>query len=557
MSDSVQKYSASRMGSAPIGPLLLSCSVPMMISMLVQALYNIVDSIFVSRVNEAALSAVSLAFPIQNLMIAFAVGTAVGVNAYLSRCLGEGNRAEASRAAMNGLFLAFCGGIAFLVFGILGARAFIASQTTDAQIMQYGADYLSICTLWCMGLFLQCMLEKLLVATGRSAFAMASQLIGALVNIALDPIFIFGLFGVPRMEAAGAAVATVAGQWIGAAAGLTMNLLCNKDINLTLKGFRPAGSTIKRIYAVGIPSIAMNAIGSVMTFAMNNILIAFSSTAVAVFGVYFKLQSFVFMPIFGINNGMVPIIGYNYGARQPKRITQTIKLAVCFAECIMLCGLILAEVFPHVLLGVFNASPTMLAMGILALRIIAIHFPMAGFNVISSSAFQALGRGTLALLVSVIRQLVVLVPAAWLLSHTGNVNAVWFAFPIAELVAVTLCAVFMRKCHRDICCQWKPPRKRLPLYKEGFVCCAISNRACWCSVCCTFCLACCCCLPRRRLPMCSALRWACWWFCAGCKACTVILRKITAASEPPSACCSACPPLRWACGHYCVPYKAP
>ena len=370
MSDSVQKYSASRMGSAPIGPLLLSCSVPMMISMLVQALYNIVDSIFVSRVNEAALSAVSLAFPIQNLMIAFAVGTAVGVNAYLSRCLGEGNRTEASRAAMNGLFLAFCGGIAFLVFGILGARAFIASQTTDAQIMQYGADYLSICTLWCMGLFLQCMLEKLLVATGRSAFAMASQLIGALVNIALDPIFIFGLFGVPRMEAAGAAVATVAGQWIGAAAGLTMNLLCNKDINLTLKGFRPAGSTIKRIYAVGIPSIAMNAIGSVMTFAMNNILIAFSSTAVAVFGVYFKLQSFVFMPIFGINNGMVPIIGYNYGARQPKRITQTIKLAVCFAECIMLCGLILAEVFPHVLLGVFNASPTMLAMGILALRII-------------------------------------------------------------------------------------------------------------------------------------------------------------------------------------------
>ena len=456
MSDSVQKYSASRMGSAPIGPLLLSCSVPMMISMLVQALYNIVDSIFVSRVNEAALSAVSLAFPIQNLMIAFAVGTAVGVNAYLSRCLGEGNRAEASRAAMNGLFLAFCGGIAFLVFGILGARAFIASQTTDAQIMQYGADYLSICTLWCMGLFLQCMLEKLLVATGRSAFAMASQLIGALVNIALDPIFIFvcrwGMMGAAVATVLGQIVtaATVAGQWIGAAAGLTMNLLCNKDINLTLKGFRPAGSTIKRIYAVGIPSIAMNAIGSVMTFAMNNILIAFSSTAVAVFGVYFKLQSFVFMPIFGINNGMVPIIGYNYGARQPKRITQTIKLAVCFAECIMLCGLILAEVFPHVLLGVFNASPTMLAMGILALRIIAIHFPMAGFNVISSSAFQALGRGTLALLVSVIRQLVVLVPAAWLLSHTGNVNAVWFAFPIAELVAVTLCAVFMRKCHRDI-----------------------------------------------------------------------------------------------------------
>lgn len=450
MSDSVQKYSASRMGSAPIGPLLLSCSVPMMISMLVQALYNIVDSIFVSHVNEAALSAVSLAFPIQNLMIAFAVGTAVGVNAYLSRCLGEGNRTEASRAAMNGLFLAFCGGIALSGvrhFGRAGVHCVPDHRCPDHAVRCRLSFHLHVMV---HGLVPAVHAGKTAGLHRRSAFAMASQLIGALVNIALDPIFIFGLFGVPRMEAAGAAVATVAGQWIGAAAGLTMNLLCNKDINLTLKGFRPAGSTIKRIYAVGIPSIAMNAIGSVMTFAMNNILIAFSSTAVAVFGVYFKLQSFVFMPIFGINNGMVPIIGYNYGARQPKRITQTIKLAVCFAECIMLCGLILAEVFPHVLLGVFNASPTMLAMGILALRIIAIHFPMAGFNVISSSAFQALGRGTVALLVSVIRQLVVLVPAAWLLSHTGNVNAVWFAFPIAELVAVTLCAVFMRKCHRDI-----------------------------------------------------------------------------------------------------------
>ena len=438
------------MGTMDINPLLIKLSVPMMVSMLVQALYNVVDSIFVSHVSENALTAVSLAFSLQNVMIAVGVGTGVGVNALLSKSLGEKDQARANQTAENGIFLSLCSYAVFLLIGLTCMKPYFYAQTSDMDIARQGILYLSICCVLSLGLFTQTMGEKLLAATGRTHLSMISQLVGAVVNIVLDPIFIFGLFGVPRMEAAGAAVATVAGQWIGAAAGLTMNLLCNKDINLTLKGFRPAGSTIKRIYAVGIPSIAMNAIGSVMTFAMNNILIAFSSTAVAVFGVYFKLQSFVFMPIFGINNGMVPIIGYNYGARQPKRITQTIRLAVCFAECIMLCGLILAEVFPHVLLGVFNASPTMLAMGILALRIIAIHFPMAGFNVISSSAFQALGRGTLALLVSVIRQLVVLVPAAWLLSHTGNVNAVWFAFPIAELVAVTLCAVFMRKCHRDI-----------------------------------------------------------------------------------------------------------
>lgn len=450
MSDSEQKHSASRMGSAPIGPLLLSCSVPMMISMLVQALYNVVDSIFVSRVSEAALSAVSLAYPLQNLMIAFAVGTAVGVNAYLSRCLGEGSRAEASRAAMNGLFLALCSFVGFCVFGFVGARAFIAAQTDDAQILQYGADYLSICAIWSFGLFMQCMLEKLLVATGRSAFAMVSQLIGALVNIVLDPIFIFGLFGVPRMEAAGAAIATVAGQWIGAGAALVMNLVWNRDITLSLRGFRPAGATIRRIYSVGLPSIAMNAIGSVMTFAMNNILIAFSSTAVAVFGVYFKLQSFVFMPVFGLNNGMVPIISYNYGARKPERITQVLRLAICFAEGIMLFGLILAEGFPQALLGAFNASDAMMVMGVQALRLIAVHFPIAAFSVISMAVFQALGCGAYALWVSVVRQLVVLIPAAWLLSRTGQVNAVWLAFPIAEIISVTLCLIFVRRCYRDI-----------------------------------------------------------------------------------------------------------
>ena len=435
MSDSVQKYSASRMGSAPIGPLLLSCSVPMMISMLVQALYNIVDSIFVSRVNEAALSAVSLAFPIQNLMIAFAVGTAVGVNAYLSRCLGEGNRTEASRAAMNGLFLAFCGGIAFLVFGILGARAFIASQTTDAQIMQYGADYLSICTLWCMGLFLQCMLEKLLVATGRSAFAMASQLIGALVNIALDPIFIFGLFGVPRMEAAGAAVATVAGQWIGAAAGLTMNLLCNKDINLTLKGFRPAGSTIKRIYAVGIPSIAMNAIGSVMTFAVNGILLGVSSTAVAFFGIYYKLQNFLMMPVNGLGQAAIPVVGFNYGSGQSDRVKQAWKVLLPTGVVFALCGTAVFLLFPAQLLGLFSASDEMLAFGIPALRIISVTFLFAVTTILCGYFASGLGNGVVNMIGGALRQLVVLVPCLWLLIRTMGIDRAWFAFWVSEVVA--------------------------------------------------------------------------------------------------------------------------
>ena len=442
--------SASRMGSAPVGPLLLSCAVPMMISMLVQALYNVMDSIFVSHINEAALSAVSLAFPIQNLMIAFGVGTAVGVNAHLSRSLGEGNQAEADRAAMNGLFLAVCSALAFVLFGLFAVRPFMASQTDDPAILQYGVDYLSICCVWCLGLFAQCMLEKLLVATGRSTFAMASQLIGAITNIVLDPIFIFGMFGAPRMDAAGAAVATVAGQWLGAAAGLVMNLVWNRDIHFSLRRFRLSGRTIKRIYTVGIPSIAMSAIGSVMTFLMNNILIAFSSTAVAVFGVYFKLQSFVFMPVFGMNNGMVPIISYNYGARKPERITKTIKLAVCFSETIMVLGFLVAQFFPDALLSLFNASPEMLAMGERALRTIALHFPLAGFSVICMATFQALGKGVLALCVSVVRQLGVLIPVAWLLSLSGNVNLVWFAFPIAELVSLALCAMFLRKCYREI-----------------------------------------------------------------------------------------------------------
>ena len=442
--------SAARMGTEPLNPLLLSLAIPMMISMLVQALYNVVDSIFVSYVNEAALSAVSLAYPIQNLLIAFAVGTAVGVNAYLSKNLGEGNHAEADRAAVNGLFLAVCSAVAFLLFGLFGASAFIHAQTADPLIARYGSEYLSICTIFSLGCCVQCMMEKILVSTGRSTFAMTTQLIGALTNIVLDPVFIFGLFGVPRMEAAGAAVATVIGQFVGATAALTLHFLYNKDVHISLRGFRPAPRTILRIYQVGIPSIAMNAIGSVMTFGMNAILIAYSSTAVAVFGVYFKLQSFVFMPVFGLNNGMVPIVSYNYGARKPERILGTKRLATIYAVGIMVLGFLAGQFLPGVMLSIFNASPDMLNLGTVALRIISVSFLMAGFSVISSAYFQALGHGVLALWVSVIRQLVVLLPTAWLLSLAGRVELVWWAFPIAEIFSFALCIIFQRVCYNKI-----------------------------------------------------------------------------------------------------------
>lgn len=443
-------HSASRMGTAPMGPLLFSLAIPMMVSMLFQALYNVVDSIFVSYINEAALSAVSLAFPIQNLMIAFAVGTGVGVNAYVSKSLGEGNHAEADRAAANGLFLALCTFVVFFLFGLFGVQAFMNSQTTDPLIRQYGNDYLAVCCLFSLGCMIQCMVEKLLSATGRSNYAMITQLVGALTNIVMDPILIFGLFGFPRMEAAGAAAATVAEQFLGAFTGLYLNLRHNHDIRFRLQDFRPQARTVRRIYQVGIPSIAMTSVGSVMTFCMNRILIAFSSTAVAVFGVYFKMQSFIVMPLIGLNNGMVPIIAYNYGARKPRRIVQVIRMAVVAAVAIMLLGFAAAQLCPGVMLSIFNAGPDMLALGEVALRIISIHFVIAGFNIVASAVFQALGRGVMALLVSLVRQLFVLVPAAWLLSLSGNVNLIWWAFPVAEIASFLMCSFFLTRCYHTV-----------------------------------------------------------------------------------------------------------
>ena len=438
------------MGTMDVNPLLIKLSIPMMISMLVQALYNVVDSIFVARVSENALTAVSLAFSLQNLMFAVGIGTGVGVNALLSKSLGEKNQYRANKTAENGLFLALCSYLVFLVLGLTVVRPYFYAQTADADIAEQGIRYLTICCVLSLGMFMQVMNEKLLAATSRTTLSMISQLVGAIVNIILDPIFIFGYCGEALSGTTGAALATVIGQFCGAGVSFYLNLRKNPDIQLDFKGFRPSAEAIKRIYTVGLPSIAMQCVGSVMTFLMNQILMAFTATAVAVFGVYFKLQSFVFMPIFGMNNGMVPIISYNYGARKPERVKKTIRLAVFYAECIMLVGFCIFQFLPDKLLGLFAASDAMLAIGVPALRIICPHFLLAGAGIVLSSVFQALGNGVFSLTVSICRQLVVLIPAAWLLSRTGEVNMVWWAFIIAEVVSLALSLVFMARINRTV-----------------------------------------------------------------------------------------------------------
>ena len=440
----------NKMGYMPINKLLLSMAVPMMISMLVQALYNVVDSVFVSYVGEDALTAVSLAFPIQNLMISIAVGTSVGVNALLSKSLGEKRQDAANRAADNGLFLALLGTVAFMLFGAFCSGPFFASQTKDPQILRYGTEYLSVVCVFCFGMFFQVMLDKILISTGKTMLTMFTQGLGAIFNIIFDPLFIFGIGPFPKMGVTGAAVATVLGQIAAMALSLFFNLKKNPEVQLTLRGFRPHLPTIQRIYAVGVPSILMSSIGSVMTLAINNILMAFSSTATAVFGVYFKLQSFVFMPVFGLNNGMVPIISYNYGARNKARVKATFRYAVIYATTIMLVGLAIFQLLPNQLLNIFNASDEMLRIGDVALRMISPSFLFAGAAIVASSMFQALGNGVFSLIVSVGRQLVVLVPVAYLLSLTGRLELVWWAFPIAEIASVLLSLLFLRRIFRTV-----------------------------------------------------------------------------------------------------------
>ncbi len=434
----------NKMGVMPVGKLLISMSVPMMISMLVQALYNIVDSMFVAQLNENALTAVSLAFPVQNLMIAVGAGTGVGVNALVSRSLGEKNTELANKAANNGIWLSIFSFVGFALLSGLFGRFFFSVQTDNAQIVSYGTDYVRIVGIMSFGIFFQFIFERLLQSTGKTIYTMITQSLGAIINIILDPIMIFGLFGFPRMEVAGAALATVVGQIIAALLALWFNRRKNHELHISLRKYGVSGKVIRTIYSVGVPSIIMGSIGSVMTFGMNKILMVFTSTATAVFGVYFKLQSFIFMPVFGLNNGMVPIIAYNYGARKPERIKKTIALSTTYAVGIMVVGLLIFQFATTPLLRIFNASDEMLAIGVPALRIISFSFLGAGFGITASSVFQATGHGFLSLAVSVIRQLLVLLPVAYILSKIGGLEVLWWSFPIAEVFAAAVSAVFLR-----------------------------------------------------------------------------------------------------------------
>ena len=443
MSDTVRQE--NKMGVMPIPKLLITMSLPMIISMLVQALYNIVDSMFVAQLNEDALTAVSLAFPVQNLMIAVAAGTGVGINALLSKSLGEKKYETANKIAQNGILLAVLSSLVFAIIGIFGSRAFFAVQTDDTQIIEYGVEYMSVISIVSIGVFLQVTFERLLQSTGKTIFNMITQGTGAIINIILDPILIFGWFGFPKMGVTGAAVATVIGQVIAALLGLFFNQKFNKEIHVTFKGFRPCKETIGNIYKIGVPSIIMQSIGSLTTFGMNNILLMFSSTAATVFGVYFKLQSFVFMPVFGLTNGMIPIVAYNYGARNKKRIYQTIKLSVALAVGIMLLGLAIFQLYPATLLGLFEASEHMLEIGVPALRTISLSFVFAGFCIVISSVFQALGNGVYSLIMSVARQIVVILPVAFIFAKLFGLDMVWYSYPIAEIVSVIICIVLLQR----------------------------------------------------------------------------------------------------------------
>ncbi len=438
----------NKMGVMPVNRLLFSMSLPMILSMLVQALYNIVDSIFVAQIGETALAAVSLAFPVQNLIIAVSVGTGVGVNALLSRSLGEKNQENANLAAVNGLFVFFLSYLLFAVFGLFFARMYFTVQTSNPEIIEQGTIYLSICSIFSFGIFLEIALERIMQSTGRTIYNMITQGLGAIINIILDPILIFGLFGFPRMGILGAAVATVIGQIIAMLLLLYFNIRKNSDVNLNMRRFRPDTAIIAEIYRVGLPSIIMQSISSVMTFGVNKILLLFSETAVSVFGIYFKLQSFIFMPVFGLNNAMVPIVAYNYGAARKDRIMKTIRSSVTAAVAIMLAGLVIFQIFPEQLLYLFDASEHMMGIGVPALRIISLSFLFAGYCIVIGSVFQALGNGVYSLITSAARQLVCILPAAWLFASVFGLHAVWYAFPLAEIISVVLTTLLFRRIYK-------------------------------------------------------------------------------------------------------------
>lgn len=439
----------NKMGVMPVGKLLVNMALPMIISMLVQALYNIVDSVYVSQVSESAVTALSLAFPVQNMQIGFAVGVGVGVNALLSQSLGRKDQESVNWAAGQGVFLALAATGLFMLFGFFGVRPYYTMQSTVAETVEGGIAYTSICCIFTVGIFIQVLCERLLQATGRAMQTMILQGTGAIINIILDPVFIHGWWGMPRMGVAGAAVATVIGQCTGAVLGIYLNLRHNPEVQLRVKFMKPNWKVIAPILEVGIPSVVMNGIGSVMNFGMNQILQGFNEVATGVFGIYYKLQSLFFMPLFGINNATISILAYNYGARKPKRIVHTLKLATAVAVCIMLVGLAVFLLFPQALLGIFNPTEEFLAIGVKALRILCLPFPVAAICISLGASFQALGKGSYSTIVSLCRQLIVLLPAAYLLSLTGSVDNVWWSFPIAEVMSALVTGLLFAKLYRQ------------------------------------------------------------------------------------------------------------
>ena len=440
----------NKMGTWPIGKLLMNMALPLVISMLVQALYNVVDSIYVSRISESAVTALSLAFPIQNLLIGCATGVGVGVNSLLSKSLGEQNYERANRTAGNGFLLSCLFSIGFVIFGLFFARPFFATQTSVAETLDGGSMYLAIVTVGSIGIFIEILFERFLQASGNAFQSMITQATGAIINIILDPILIHGWFGLPAMGLAGAALATVIGQWIAACLAMGLNLKHNKELkDLHRHHAKPDSQVIRGILGIGVPSIIMVGIGSVMNFGINQILQGFSETATGVFGIYFKLQSFFFMPLFGINNAVISIVAFNYGARNPDRMVKTVKTAALAGLCIMLTGLAAFQLIPEVLLSLFDPSAEFMAMAVRALRTISWCFPVAAVCIILGSTFQALGTGIYSTIVSLVRQLVMLLPAAWLLSRLGDVNLVWWAWPIAETAGLSLTLFFFLRNYRQ------------------------------------------------------------------------------------------------------------
>ena len=455
---STKTLQENKMGVMPEGKLLLNMALPLIASMLVQALYNVVDSVYVSQVSESAVTALSLAFPIQNLQIGFAVGLGVGVNSLLSKSLGEKDQDAANLCAGNGLTLMLVCAVLFMLFGIFGVRPYYEMQSDVRETVEGGIVYSRICCLLTIGVFLSILGERLLQATGRTFYTMITQSTGAIINIVLDPILIHGWFGLPAMGIAGAAVATVIGQWISAVMVWIFNFKFNPELQLDWKHMKLEGKTVRGILTVGIPTIVMNGIGSVMNFGMNQILQGFTETATGVFGVYFKLQSFFFMPVFGLNNAAISIIAYNYGARRPTRIVACLRLSVVLVLSVMLLGVLAFQIFPNVLMSIFNPSEDFMAIGVSALRIVSLHFPLAAIGIALSASFQALGNGIYATVTSLCRQLVALLPAAYLLSLSGDVHLVWWAFPIAEVVSLTVTLIFFARIYR---------KKVRPLYSTG------------------------------------------------------------------------------------------